>query len=806
MTELVEELTAAHPPGPGDPSLMQDLGIACAALAEFHGDRPGALAELERYAEQSVGYLLAVDQDWADRLAATQAIGVAEAHANEGRVHGGVELLQSVLPRLERGDMQRPEVLLRLGTAAFSAGDPVAWEHLRAAEAEPRVHPRIAPQIPLQRARWHIQGGLPDHAHRALRDARPRVEALLERGETVPYIRSAHAYVEADLLLAQSLWEAVVPFSERALADPELFQEAGATFRERTRLVLATALARRDEAADDLPRARRLFEQVDRSPDTIPAARLRARLGMAEIELDGGRFDRAAAWLERARETLDEIGEGMNPEALVRDHGQLAVLECRAALEGSRREDLEQATLELARRFDALLERWHAVPSPASGRGLLQYRSPLEMLDTLCRAETALDPVEGPLRALEHVFEAHRANTLLRATQQDGGTLSAFRDAFLSEARGALLFLPGVRRSSLFAFDRDALVVESGLPGQRELAELALEFQVALDAGAVQRLDGNGARLGRRLAEHLMPASVATLLERWSEVVFLGEEHLHGLRIEALPFRGRPLGVELAVSGLYAMPLGNALVDRSTGDTSGLCLVASPVHAPGREELPLALDADELGRLTVGLEEPTVLSDARATAASLGVLHERRYSVLAFLTHGVYEAARELPAGLLLSPESDGTDVLHAEDVEGLAVPPLVFVGACGAGRGARRPGDPGASHLGGAFLASGARAVVYADDNVPFESTLELTRRFLGFAFAGLPPAEALRRARLELFEAGTRDPAELCLLRVVGAAHLPIPAERTLDRQSSRTTGRIVVLGLAALLGVFLAARRRG
>jgi CHAT domain-containing protein/tetratricopeptide (TPR) repeat protein len=98
-------------------------------------------------------------------------------------------------------------------------------------------------------------------------------------------------------------------------------------------------------------------------------------------------------------------------------------------------------------------------------------------------------------------------------------------------------------------------------------------------------------------------------------------------------------------------------------------------------------------------------------------------------------------------PDGAEDGLLTAEDVTGLDLPntELVVLSACETGLGAVRAGE-GVFGLRRAFQLAGARTVVMSLWKVPDEATRELMRAFYHHLRAGVPRAEALRRAQLAL------------------------------------------------------------
>jgi CHAT domain-containing protein len=156
---------------------------------------------------------------------------------------------------------------------------------------------------------------------------------------------------------------------------------------------------------------------------------------------------------------------------------------------------------------------------------------------------------------------------------------------------------------------------------------------------------------------------------------------------------------------------------------------------PGRSQLYVGADANQ----------DNVLGNP--------VLHQARW--LHFATHGWIGDPAE--SGLVLSPDADDDPMLHVYEIFNLDLEAeAVVLSACDTGLGGTQRGE-GLVGLSHAFFYAGAANVVVSLWPVADRSTGELMRRmYLGLA-DGLPPAEALRRAKLELIADG----------RFAGASH---------------------------------------
>lgn len=184
------------------------------------------------------------------------------------------------------------------------------------------------------------------------------------------------------------------------------------------------------------------------------------------------------------------------------------------------------------------------------------------------------------------------------------------------------------------------------------------------------------------------------------------------------------------------------------------------------------------------------------------------------MTHGLYDARRAEPAGLALAAEEDGSDgATWCPDVEQLACPPVVGLFACSTGVSHNRRSAYGASHLGSAFLAAGATAVVMSPSELLYRPSLELARLLSAELAQGLAPAEALRRARVAAVEQATSKQAALhpLLVRLYGYGFDGVVAPTAVaeaggapegsESEAPEPSPSLVLVSGAGVLGLMLA-----
>jgi CHAT domain-containing protein len=161
-----------------------------------------------------------------------------------------------------------------------------------------------------------------------------------------------------------------------------------------------------------------------------------------------------------------------------------------------------------------------------------------------------------------------------------------------------------------------------------------------------------------------------------------------------------------------------------------------------------------------------------AAPASLVSAAAEGAAILHVVCHGVYDDSRERGALLALAPAPGDDGLVDCEEVEVMpGTARLVILSACGAARGPRRVGDDALTHLGGAFLEAGARAVVVSARPVELRATTRLMVAFHRALARGAPTAAALRDARRELAsDADPLDAFHLAQFEVLGLGSAPV------------------------------------
>lgn len=595
---------------------------------------------------------------------------------------------------------------------------------------------------------------------------REAVAALVERGEACEKERLAANAHEVNQALALDDADLLESSVRRALDDTELY-DAFPLERVKLRLRLGRGLFEAERLDRDRPRraesilssALAELEQLAGSPEAMPTEEcLGPALTLAEIALREGDERTARLRLAEVKRIASRLS-GPHPE----ERALVAALASR--IEGNPARTLPA----LAKAYGALVASWKAAAPRAGGYGFLEFGAGRAVLSELIRAEMASRPGEsGVRRAFEHALACQDLGSLARRLEGGAVDLARLRAEFLKPGDGLALLVPARDASHLFLCDTERIDHIELAPIdvlRARLGDLLRTLQgplAELPAGRrrerrAERREAARSELGRLL----LPPRVVERLGRWTLVTVVGLDLVGEVPLELLPAGDHPfLGTWRAVARLPNLSVGLALARRSgEPGRTGMALFAAPENPVvgerfGVDPADLALPAESFEAFLAPYSSGVrVLWRGReATLERLDDPALDRVGALQFFTHGVQELDRERPAALVLTPSAAHPDgLLRAVDIEARRMPPLVIASACRTGAGPSRRGDAGASDLGGAFLGSGARAVLLSPFDLELTAARRLAEGFHGaWAGGGVGAAEALRAAREEL----SRDP----------------------------------------------------
>jgi hypothetical protein len=506
----------------------------------------------------------------------------------------------------------------------------------------------------------------------------------------------------------------------------------------------------------------------------------------------------------------------------------LTALEARLALDsGADTATREHLLGELERDFATFLDEWSAVPERSEGLGFLLYSERRAILVELVRLELDVrGHAAGARAALDRLVRAQALGSLARFLGGEPVTFDRARGELCNPRAGVLQFLPGPERSFVFAYDDQHLACEE-LAASRtwELDRrdwVALLSHPPLAGENLESRRKSIASIGARLAKALLPAATRELLRGWDEVAIVGIDLLGCTPFDVLPLEeGKTLGYALATTYLPSLTVGSRLLQRagpSLAPALELTVLAAPTDPSDSGKLqlkwtPIAWNEGherELRRV-YGADRVRVLTGDAASLSALRELSSSPGGVVEFVAHGFYQPASEPPAGIALAPCAASNGLVHAADLAGLKLGPLVVLAVCGAGRTPLRSGDDGVSNLGGAFMKAGAQCVVLSPVDLEQGATEALLDEFYAQLTSGESPARAMRAARRTLIDGGRyADPFYNSMLQVVGLGSRPLVGAGA-GFTAQATYGRLLLLfallaaACAAVVLVWRARRKR-
>lgn len=686
-----------------------------------------------------------------------------------------------------------------------------AWEllddiELLAASCAEPVRTTLLGDIAYSRGQLALSFGLIERARREVEHV--RAHALVLGPENLltarwPLLAADVALAaEDDALVIELLGEA---WFERAAGADLALCGAGRVRRGLALSELARASGQRPDAA--VAELERALATSDLSADHACSA----RLALADLALRNG--DRAASV-----EHLSAVRAqpGFDIERRVR----LAALDVEfALLFAASASELRALRDGLGRALDEFSAHWRAITLRPGGLGFLHWGTQRQAFSQWTRVELALDPLGGARSALARLIDAQSLGTLARRLDAQASFEQA-RSALTAAGAGVLVYLPAMDRSHVFALDADD-VLHAELESRDNLVRLAEDLDAAWttppDDSAERRATWLAA--GRSAADAFLPASIRERVARWTSCTIVGADQCGNPSFECFVLDdGRTLGLELALAYLPGIPLGVRIAERAAARApaatgSELVCIAAPAHsASALRTFPraaqLRLTDDERGALREPFESERVvlLEGPVATRAALAEPSLRAARVLAVLAHGVFDTSSDRPTALILAPTGDDdSGLLTCEQVEQLALPPLVELFACVASRGPARRGDDAAAHFVGACIVAGADCVLASRTELPRASIAELARTLhAGLRARGESPAEALRRARAYVAaQPETADPWYWAGISAHGLATQPLFEPRggaAVSSESANRSSRALWIAAAAACAIVL------
>ena len=366
-----------------------------------------------------------------------------------------------------------------------------------------------------------------------------------------------------------------------------------------------------------------------------------------------------------------------------------------------------------------------------------------QLLQSLVRAEEEAYPAFISQARLSEA--RHNISATIRDVQRSLGTDDALIEYLLANPQS---FCIVVTRASASIFD---------LPSEADI-EKAVDVHLKAIAGKVD-LRPSGAALFRAI---LPPGAIMK-----TNLIVVPDGALHRLPFDtAVDNAGEMLLVKHTVWYAPSGTVMDLLANRPAKPAAGLPLLAvstgtdgitAPVGDIQRSMFDLTgvnlsplPGANSEARLVGEIMGPksVVITGPAATESAVKSQPLSQYRVLHFAVHGLASPDRPERAGLVLFPDAKSSEdgLWQVREIERTRLhAELVTLSACRAGDG-KVMGAAGIESLVTPFLAAGAEAVVAnlwdSDDTF----TASLMRGFYTYIAHKMSPAEALRRAKLDL------------------------------------------------------------
>ncbi len=435
------------------------------------------------------------------------------------------------------------------------------------------------------------------------------------------------------------------------------------------------------------------------------------------------------------------------------------------------RDGLETCVLQLFERVKEL------EPRPG-GAGFFHYGPPRDLISEL--VERCIDAEPGPAgleRALGWILKSQALGSMARLEAYEFDGFDKVRAALVTGSRGVLVYLPSPIQTHVFGFDSESLWHE-----KLERAWFIEKHREAFlyDGLYTNERGQNYANLATNLAHAIIPERVLAHMAHWKEVSIGGLGLTDYIPYEVLPFDGKQLfGQRFDVAYLPSVPIGVLLANRalptSSATAPSIALFLAPTTPAGLEQEfpPIVLSEEQRKRL--GCDRPNEVAVWQADAATFMNLRTAAASgakVLHLFMHGDPDPNRARPAGLLFAASDGSPARVSCQDIENLGqVPPIVILSVCGAQKGRKRKGEDGLTHLGGAFLAAGAQAVILSPDDLEVDGTLALVAFLQDHLLNGEAPARALAGAIEDLKRESAFTDPKFASMHVMGLGFRSFP-----------------------------------
>jgi CHAT domain-containing protein len=371
------------------------------------------------------------------------------------------------------------------------------------------------------------------------------------------------------------------------------------------------------------------------------------------------------------------------------------------------------------------------------------YRRYVEWLVDQGQRERALDVVESSRLQL-------LASRFGRAADQARGRGSAALQRVAAREGAALLsYWVTPSKSFVWVITPDRLEFVE-LPAEAEIARLVQSYRTFLESGLRDPLTtafGPAAELYTRLVAPVIPH-----LGGRTRVIIAPDGPLHALPFDALVVPGTPSRYWIEDVTIMTAPSLGILATTPPSrraPASGLLAFGAPQpDVAGLPPLPHA--GEELATLATRLPNVKVVAGRDATPEAFSAAKPEQFARIHFASHAIANPVSPLDSAIVTAPGQSGTRLLARALLDTPLSADLVTISAC-RGAGARVVAGEGLVGFAWVLLHAGARNVIAGLWDVNDRSTYDLMT-FLYSRLDTQSPADALRAAKLQLLEPGSR------------------------------------------------------
>jgi CHAT domain-containing protein len=284
------------------------------------------------------------------------------------------------------------------------------------------------------------------------------------------------------------------------------------------------------------------------------------------------------------------------------------------------------------------------------------------------------------------------------------------------------------------------------LPNDTELEALVTAHRQVVEHSILDPLTDPAPRA---LWDKLL-APIAPEIPKGSRVIVIPDGPLHRVNLETLVAPGPAPhywleDVELAVSPSISIAMSKSAAPLRDGT---MLAIGAPDYT-GSTYQPLPGAAAEVQQLKARFAKTSAITGAQATPAAYRAASPENFSAIHFAAHAEANVEKPLESAVVLSQSGDGFK-LHARDVIDVRIrADLVTLSACRSA-GARAYAGEGLMGFAWAFLHAGAKAVVAGLWEVSDNATGPLMAKFYDGVAAGNGTACSLRDAKLALLREG--------------------------------------------------------